>query len=79
MARLTVMLAAGPLADRVFEPAMAGSGWLAALLGPLVGRSEGSGMAAMFVLAGVLALSASIGSYLAPSIRTADASSDRRV
>lgn len=79
VAQLMVMLAAGPLADRVFEPAMAGSGWFAALLGPLVGRSEGSGMAAMFVLAGMLALSASTIASFIPSMRTVDASADRRV
>lgn len=68
-ARLLVMLVAGPLADRVFEPATAAGGWYARLLAPLVGSAEGSGMASMFVLAGVLSLLVAVGAYSLPSIR----------
>jgi DHA3 family macrolide efflux protein-like MFS transporter len=47
-------LLAGPLADRVFEPAMAPGGRLAPLLGPLLGTGRGRGIGLMFVLMGVL-------------------------
>ncbi len=53
------MLAAGPLADRVFEPMMASGSGLARALGRLVGTGPGSGMSVMF-LAG-----ASVGLLLA--------------
>jgi hypothetical protein len=42
-------LLAGPLADRVFEPAMAVGGSLAPIFGPLVGVGPGAGMALMFL------------------------------
>lgn len=47
-------LLAGPLADRVLEPAMQPSGALAGTFGWLVGTGAGAGMALMFVFAGVL-------------------------
>lgn len=43
----------GPLADRVFEPALARGGAWAAVLGPLVGTGPGRGVAFLFVLLGV--------------------------
>jgi MFS transporter, DHA3 family, macrolide efflux protein len=47
---------AGPLADRVFEPAMAPGGALAPTLGRLLGTGEGRGVAVLFVLLGILIL-----------------------
>lgn len=44
---------AGPLADRVFEPALAPGGRLAATVGTVIGTGGGRGAAAMFVLAGI--------------------------
>jgi DHA3 family macrolide efflux protein-like MFS transporter len=42
-------LLAGPLADRLFEPAMQPSGALAGIFGGLVGTGPGAGMGAMFL------------------------------
>lgn len=47
-------LAAGPLADRVAEPAMRSDGWLGGSLGQVIGTGEGRGLAAIFLVLGVL-------------------------
>jgi hypothetical protein len=44
------LLIAGPLADRVFEPAMQPGGKLAPFLGEILGTGTGSGMALQFAL-----------------------------
>jgi MFS transporter, DHA3 family, macrolide efflux protein len=49
-------LAAGPLADRAFEPWLAEGGRLAASLGPWFGTGPGRGLALLFVLLGALLL-----------------------
>ncbi|MFZ5814483.1 MAG: MFS transporter [Bacillota bacterium] len=59
----------GPLADRVFEPAMAPGGALAPLFGGLVGTGPGSGMALMLVLAGLLSALAGLGGFLYRPVR----------
>ncbi|NJR69831.1 MAG: MFS transporter [Synechococcales cyanobacterium CRU_2_2] len=46
----TVPLLAGPLADRVFEPAMQPEGWLSPYLSVWFGSAPGSGMAVLYVL-----------------------------
>lgn len=46
-------LIGGPLADRVFEPALAPGGALAASAGALIGVGEGRGIALMILLLGV--------------------------
>lgn len=66
------MLLAGPLADRVFEPAMATGGGLAKTFGPLVGTGVGSGMALMFVIVGILGAAVSLSAYLVRVIRNAE-------
>ena len=48
------VLLAGPLADRVFEPAMESNTALAARLGPYFGTGAGSGIALMVALAGLI-------------------------
>lgn len=65
-------LAAGPLADYVFEPAMMPSGGLADLFGWLVGTGPGAGMGLMFVLMGVLGALAGVGGYAFKVIRNAE-------
>lgn len=45
---------AGPLADRVFKPAMAPGGVLADLIGPIFGTGPGRGIALLLVCGGVL-------------------------
>lgn len=60
---LVGMLLAGPLADHVFEPAMMSGGGLATAFGWLVGTGPGSGMAFVFMLAGLLGALISLGGY----------------
>ncbi len=57
------MLLAGPLADRVFEPAMMPGGSLAVTFGGLVGTGPGTGMSLMFVIAGALRVLIGLGGY----------------
>lgn len=45
---------AGPLADKVFEPAMRTNSALSTIFGPLVGTGPGAGMGLMFVLGGAI-------------------------
>ena len=63
------MLLAGPLADRVFEPAMATNGGWANTFGPLVGTGAGAGMALMFVITGILGAMVGLIPYLIRVIR----------
>jgi MFS family permease len=65
-------LAAGPLADFVFEPAMMPSGGLADTFGWLVGTGPGAGMGLMFVLMGVLGALSGLGGYAFRVIRDAE-------
>src|SRR5690606_17237378 len=54
MSPLTLLIA-GPLADRVLEPAMQSGGALAGTFGGLVGTGPGAGMALLMVVSGVCA------------------------
>jgi MFS family permease len=63
------MLVAGLLADRLFEPAMRPEGSLASAFGWLVGTSPGSGMALIFIFAGLLGVVFSLGVYLIHTVR----------
>ena len=67
------MLAAGPLADYVFEPLMQSPTGLAAGFSRLVGSGPGAGMGLMFVLLGVLGAVVAFAGYLFPSYRNAEA------
>jgi MFS family permease len=62
-------LMAGPLADRVLEPAMAAGGGLATTFGWLVGVGAGAGMGLMFVVAGLLGALTGLSGYLFPAVR----------
>jgi MFS family permease len=64
-------LIAGPLADRVFEPARRHPAWQA--IGWLVGAGPGAGMGLMFVVSGVLVLALSLAVYAVPAIRRLEA------
>lgn len=66
------MLIAGPLADRVFEPAMQGENWLSAAFGPFFGTGPGAGMALLIVIVGVLGATAGVVGYLVRTIREVD-------
>ncbi len=62
-------LAAGPLAERVFEPAMAEGGVLAASLGPIIGTGLGHGISLIFTLAGAVYMLGVLVIPLHPRIR----------
>ncbi len=62
-------LVAGPLADQVFEPAMAVGGNLAGAFGWLVGTGPGSGMALILIFAGLGAMLSGLGGYLFRMVR----------
>ncbi|CAA0114625.1 Uncharacterised protein [BD1-7 clade bacterium] len=56
LAQCFMLLIIGPLADAVFEPAMAADGWLAPTLGPYYGTGQGRGIAVLISLLGALML-----------------------
>jgi hypothetical protein len=63
-------LAAGPLADQVFEPLMQEGGALAStVLGSLLGTGPGRGIGLIYVLSGVLVILISAVAYLNPRVR----------
>jgi MFS family permease len=65
-------LLAGPLADRLFEPALQfGGAWVAAF-GWLVGSGPGAGMALMFVCTAVIGATISLCGYLIPAVRNVE-------
>ncbi|MFJ1901979.1 MULTISPECIES: MFS transporter [unclassified Streptomyces] len=66
------MAVSGPLADHVFEPQAAQGSGLFTVLGPLVGDSPGSGMAAMLFLAGVCGTGVALWGLASRSIRDID-------
>jgi len=66
------MLASGPLADRVFGPAMQASGSLAPVFGWLTGTGSGAGISLMFVLFGLAGAAAGLVGYLIPSVRNVE-------
>jgi len=66
------MLLTGPLADRVFEPAMMPGGSWAPLIGWLVGTGPGAGMSLMFIIAGALGMLVGFGGYAFPAVRNVE-------
>lgn len=66
------ILIAGPLADRVFEPAMRAGGSLTSAFGALVGVGPGAGMALVIVITGALTVLVAGGAYFFPAIRNAE-------
>ena len=66
------MLASGPLADKVFGPAMMPAGRLAPVFGWLTGTGKGSGISLMFVWAGLAGALVGAGGYLIPNIRNVE-------
>jgi hypothetical protein len=66
------MLLAGPLADRVFEPAMMPGGRLVGTFGWLTGTGPGAGMGLMLVLAGLVGMLTNLGGYLFHSVRNVE-------
>lgn len=66
------MLVAGPLADKVLEPAMQANTSLREIFGDLVGVGPGAGMSLIFIFAGLLAMLVGIGGYFIPPIRNVE-------
>jgi MFS family permease len=62
-------LAAGPLADRVFEPLLMPGGGLARSVGRVLGVGPGRGIGLQFVTMGLLILAATLCSLAAPRLR----------
>jgi hypothetical protein len=67
------MLAVGPLADHVFEPAMMPGGLLAGTFGWLVGVGSGAGMALMVVVCGLLSAMIPLSGYAFSAVRDIEA------
>ncbi len=66
-------LAAGPLADHVFEPLLARGGPLAAALGGVFGVGPGRGIALLFSILGALYLAAVAAAWWSPRLRQLEA------
>nr|ASV46969.1 MFS transporter [uncultured bacterium] len=62
-------LAAGPLADGVFEPLLRPGGALAGSVGSVIGVGPGRGMALMMIAAGGLIVLATLAGFLDPRVR----------
>lgn len=65
-------LAAGPLADRVFEPAMTSSGSFASTLSKVFGTGRGAGMALLYTLCALCMLSVGLGGHRYRELRDID-------
>lgn len=62
-------LAAGPLADYIFEPLLAIDGPLAGTIGRIIGAGPGRGIGLLFIVMGILTILASCAGYLYPRLR----------
>ncbi|NEQ32499.1 MAG: MFS transporter [Leptolyngbya sp. SIO4C5] len=67
-------LMAGPLADRLFEPAMQPNGVLAPIFGPLFGTGAGAGMSLLYVMTGLATLLVGIVGFRTRPLRQVEAS-----
>jgi DHA3 family macrolide efflux protein-like MFS transporter len=63
---------AGPLADRLLEPAMLAGGTLAPVFGRLVGTGPGAGMGLLFAFSGTIAALTGLSGYLFSAVRDAE-------
>ena len=62
-------LAAGPLADRLFEPLMAKGGPLANSVGRVIGVGPGRGIGLLYIIMGLVILLATLVAYTYPRLR----------
>jgi MFS family permease len=67
------ILAAGPLADHVFEPLLASGGALAGSVGSVIGTGPGRGIALLIILSGVLTSLLGVAGWLHPRVRNLEA------
>ena len=65
-------MAAGPLADTIFEPLLAVDGSLAGSVGQLIGVGPGRGMGLMFIVMGFLAVLTAVSAFGLPRIRNVE-------
>jgi dipeptide/tripeptide permease len=63
------IVAAGPLADRVFEPLMADDGALADTVGRVIGTGPGRGIGLMIILSGLGVILMAVAGWLHPKVR----------
>jgi DHA3 family macrolide efflux protein-like MFS transporter len=63
------ILAAGPLADKVFEPMFAPGGSLAGSIGSVIGTGPGRGIGFMFIVSGLATAALAVFGYVLPRIR----------
>jgi hypothetical protein len=61
-------LAAGPLGEKVFEPLLATDGPLAGSVGRVIGAGPGRGIALMYVIAGLVILTATVIAFRRPTL-----------
>lgn len=66
------ILAAGPLADRVFEPWLSANGPLSGSVGQFIGVGPGRGIAFLFMVLGTVLVLGSVGAFLSRPLRTAE-------
>jgi DHA3 family macrolide efflux protein-like MFS transporter len=66
------MLVAGPLADRLLEPAMSAGGGFSRVFSPIVGSGPGSGMALVLVFGGLVGAATALAGYLVPAVRNVE-------
>lgn len=66
------MFVAGPLADRVLEPAMMPGGSLAPVFGWLVGTGPGAGMALIFIISGFIGAATGLCGFLFDAVRNVE-------
>ena len=64
-----IMIAAGPVADYLCEPAMASDTLLARVFGPIVGLGPGTGMATMLFMSAILVAVVGLAGFAAKSLR----------
>lgn len=69
---LTAPLIAGPLADKVFEPAMQPNGVLAPIFGAIFGTGDGAGITLIYAIASIWILLVGIGGYFVPTLRNVE-------
>jgi DHA3 family macrolide efflux protein-like MFS transporter len=62
-------LAAGPLADQVFEPLMDEGGALANSVGQIIGTGQGRGIGLLYMILGIISLLATGVGFLYPRLR----------
>ncbi|MCC7205802.1 MAG: MFS transporter, partial [Anaerolineae bacterium] len=66
------MLAAGPLADRLFEPALREGGAWVPVFGSVVGSGPGAGMALLIICVGIAQIVGAAVAWSVPAIRNAE-------